>query len=239
MAAPRGSTTVASLIGVLALMSGIGAQAEAHHGFGGRYDKSQPLYVEGTVTTATWNLPHALINIEPSPPTAPPQDLFELDSASYSRLGGREVVERTQPIQATGSGVLTLLLPPPMTSDAQRLPDQPGQGDTVGAIVFRECSTGELRVQLLRLSATERLVRNGVIQREVDGCALPSPSPLPTATPLAASPTPVAATTLEPVEIATRERADDRTFALLLGAAGLAALVGLGAGLMLWRRRPS
>ncbi len=224
----------------LTVMSAVPTTAEAHHGFGGRYDRSQPLYVEGVVTTATWNLPHALINIEPSSPTAAPKDLFELDAGSYSRLGGREVVERTQPIQATGSGVLTLLLPPPMTSDAARLAERPGQGDTVGAIVFRECSTGELRVQLLRLSATERLVRNGVIQREVDGCALPSPSPPPTATQFAGvSPTPVAVTTAAPVEIATRERADDRTLALLLGAAGLAALLGLGAGLAFWRRRPS
>jgi hypothetical protein len=229
-------------VALLAPVMWSAALADAHHGFGGRYDKSQPLYVEGTVTTATWNLPHALINIEPSPPTPPPQDLFELDAGSYSRLGGRDVVERTQPIQATGSGVLTLLLPPPMTSDAQRLPERPAQGDTVGAIVFRECSTGELRVQLLRLSATERLVRNGVIQREVEGCAaVITPSPQPTATPVAAvtPPTPLAAATLTPVEVATRERADDRTVALLLGAVGLAALLGLGAGLMLWRRRPS
>jgi hypothetical protein len=210
--------------------------AEGHHGFNGRYDRSKPLYIEGNVTTATYNQPHALINIEPLPPKPPPADLFALDATSYERLGGRAVVERSAPLQATGQGVLTLLLPPPMTSDAARLPKPPARGDTVGAIVFRECSTGELRVQLLRLSATERLVRNGVIQREVESCELPSPTPTPIPTPVT-SPLAVASPAApSPVEIATKERATDASAAQVLLAAAVAAIAALAAGLALSRR---
>jgi hypothetical protein len=222
-----------AVIAVLGIVSSTSALAEAHHGSNGRYDRSKPLYIEGRVTTATYNQPHALINIEPAQPKMPPADLFSLDSTSYARLGGRDVVERTRPIEATGEGLLTLLLPPPMTADAAGLPRPPARGDVVGAIIFRECSTGELRVQLLRLSATERLVRNGVIQREVDGCDLPTPSLAPTASPAAAVASPIPTS---PVEVATKPRSDDASLALLLGAAALAAVVGLGLGLALARR---
>jgi hypothetical protein len=210
--------------------------AQAHHGFNGRYDSSKPLYIEGQITQATYLQPHGLITIEPSPPSPPPADLLRLNERQYSDLGGREVVTRAQPIQATGGGVLVLLLTPPMTGEVAQRAAPPTRGQSVGAIVFKECSTGELRVQLLRLSATETLVRQGVLQREVNGCDQPTPTPFTTATPVAVIIAPTVAPRV-PVEVETKERADDRSALLLGGAAAVAALVALALGVLLARRR--
>jgi hypothetical protein len=210
---------------------GMGAPAAAHHGFSGRYDRSQPLYAEGVITMSAYSLPHGLITIRPSPPTPPPPDLSTLDERSYLLLGGREVVTRTRPLEATGGGVLTLLLPPPMTTTVATLPAPPARGDTVGAIVFRECDTGELRVQLLRISAQERVLRSGVIQREVDGCTGPAAPQIVTVPPTA-----TAVARLSPVPVETKEQADQWSLLTLLAIASGAAAVAFAVGLILARR---
>lgn len=215
-------------IAVLWMIAGSALPVHAHHGFSGRYDRSKPLYIEGQITQATYTQPHGLITIEPSAPTAPPADLLQLSNVQYNQLGGRDVVTRAQPIQATGGGVLVLLLTPPMTSEVAFRPAQPARGQSVGAIVYRECSTGELRVQLLRISSTDTLVRQGVLQREVDGCDTPSP------TTVAVAP---ATTPPAPVAMETKERADGGSVLLLAGAAALAGLIALGIGVTLARRR--
>jgi hypothetical protein len=213
------------------------AVAEAHHGFNGRYDRSKPLYIEGQITQAAYSFPHGLITIEPSSPSLPPADLLQLTSNDYARLGGRDVVTRSQPIQATGGGVIVLLLTPPMTTEVAARPAQPSRGQSVGAIVFRECSTGELRVQLLRISATDTLVRQGVLQREVDGCD-PPPATVSTAT-ATPSAIAVAPTAAAPVPVETKERADGPAALLLLAAAAIAGLAALALGLALARRARS
>jgi hypothetical protein len=141
------------------------------------------------------------------------------------------VVTRSRPIEATGSGVLVLLLTPPMTTEVARRSPPPTRGQSVGAIVFRECSTGELRVQLLRLSATESLVRAGVLQNEVDGCG-PAPAPSPTPSAVAVVPTPQ----LLPVPVETKERTDMSGALLLTAAAAVAGLAAFTLGLLLARR---
>src|SRR3989441_1726117 len=210
--------------------------ADAHHGFNGRYARAHPLYVEGVVTQATYTLPHGLITIQPADPTGPPADLRTLSSGDYVRLGGQDVILRAQPILATGGGLLTLLLPPPMTITAAELAAPPSRGQNVGAIIFRECSTGELRVQLLRMSATARIVRTGVIQREVDGCdsAAASQSVAPS-TPSAVAAAPSAAN--RPVAVPTRPQADGFSLLQLAAMALAAALAAFAAGVLLARRR--
>jgi hypothetical protein len=212
------------------------ATAEGHHGFTGRYDRSKPLYIEGQITQATYILPHGLITVEPSPPSPPPGDLLQLSTVQYSLLGGREVVTKAQPIQATGGGVLVLLLTPPMTTEVGGRAAPPARGQRVGAIVYRECSTGELRVQLLRMSPTDTVVRQGVLQREVDGCDEPTlapATPAPTPVAVAAAPTAVPV----PVAVETKQRADGNGALLLTSAAAVAGLVALAIGLLLARRR--
>jgi hypothetical protein len=225
-------------IGLVAFVTLASAtSADAHHGFNGRYDRAHPLYLEGVVTQATYNLPHGLITVQPSEPTVPPADLRALSSGDYTRLGGQDVVLRAQPILATGGGLLTLLLPPPMTTTAAELAAPPSRGQSVGAIVFRECSTGELRVQLLRISATARIVRTGVIQREVDGCeseAASTQSVAPASTPSPVAAAPSAAN--EPVGVPTRPQADTFSALQLVAMAVVAGGAALALGLFLARR---
>jgi hypothetical protein len=223
------AVAVAALLTALAPVT----YAEAHHGFNGRYDRSKPLYIAGQITQATYIQPHGLITIEPSPPSPPPADLLALSDRQYAALGGRDVVTRAQPIQGTGGGVLVLLLTPPMTGEVAGRAAPPARGQSVGAIVFKECSTGELRVQLLRVSATDTLVRQGVLQREVDGCEVPTVAPL-TPSPVAVVPT---AVPNAPVEMETKERADGSGALLLAAAATAAGLAALAIGVLLARRR--
>jgi len=224
-------------LGIVAFVTLASAtSADAHHGFNGRYDRLHPLYVEGVVTQATYSLPHGLITIQPAEPTAPPADLRALSSGDYTRLGGQDVVLRAQPILATGAGLLTLLLPPPMTTTAAELAAPPSRGQSVGAIVFRECSTGELRVQLLRMSATARIVRTGVIQREVDGCdseaASQSLGPSSTPSPVAVAPS----AAKEPVDVPTHPQADTFAALQLVAIALVAGSATLALGLLLAKR---
>jgi hypothetical protein len=231
----KGRTLTSFAIAVLVTMLASPTPALSHHGFTGRYDRSHPLYIEGQITQATYQLPHGLITIEPSQPAGPPPDLLELPSAAYVRLGGRDVVTRSRPIEPVGGGVLVLLLTPPMTTEVQARPAPPTRGQPIGAIVFRECSTGELRVQLLRVSATDTLVRAGVLQTEVDGCAAAA-----TSSPSFSTPSAVAIATnagAVPVAVETRGRTDTAGALLLLAAAAAAGLAALVVGVVLSRRR--
>ena len=218
-------------LAVVTLSIALATSADAHHGFSGRYDRSKPLWVAGNITQATYNQPHALINIEPAAPAPPPADLLSLSADAYQRLGGRDVVTRSQPIAVSGPGILTLLLNPVMTSDVGVRGSPPARGQDVGAIVYRECSTGELRVQLLRMSASDVVVRDSARQREVDGCDEPSPTPI-------VAPTVVVAVSArpEPVVIAAKERADTASAVLLAAAALVAGGAAFGVGLLLARR---
>jgi len=223
----------AATLGVLASAAG---QADAHHGFNGRYDRAHPLYVEGVVTQASYTLPHGLITIQPSEPATPPADLRALNSSDYAMLGGQELVLGAQPIVATGGGLLTLLLPPPMTLTAAALAAPPSRGQNVGAIAFRECSTGELRVQLLRMSATARILRTGVIQREVDGCdSVATSQSAPPSTSSAVAAAPSAAN--RPVAVPTRPQADAFSLLQLAAMAIAAGLAAFALGVFLARRR--
>jgi hypothetical protein len=203
--------------------------AQAHHGFTGQYDASRPLYVQGTVTASTYGYPHGLITIDPVDASPPPDDLTNLSAADNQRLGGRQVVTDATPLQPQGGGTLTLLLPPQMTTTVAGRADRPTEGADVGALVFRECRTGELRVQLLRISAQERVVRTGVVQTEVDGCAT-DPTARPASPGEAAQSTGVVATD-------AAEQGGGVSAAVLVGVAVLAGTAAAVAGPVLARRR--
>jgi hypothetical protein len=173
-AVPRGGRApglaLATVTAAAAVLVAAAAPASAHHGFTGEYHASAPLYVHGTVQSATYGYPHGLIHITPGPAVAAPADLQQLSSREQVNLGGLDVVTTAAPVSAEGDGQLTLLLPPPMTTEVAARGDRPEAGAQVGALVFRECTTGELRVQLLRISAQQHVVRSGVMQTEVQGC---------------------------------------------------------------------
>jgi hypothetical protein len=228
MRAPTVAVTALALVAVTVAPQ----PAAAHHGHSGRYDASQPLWVAGTVVDGTYGYPHGLIVVEPERPSAPPDDLLRLTVDEYTRLGGRDVVREAVPVRAAGGGTLILLLPPPMTTTVANLEDRPEPGDRVGAIAYRECTTGEIRVQLLRLSAGSRVVRLRRHQTEVDGCRFPTPKPAVDPADPTASPS---------VALATALPTDD-VQGLPLGAvavvAGVVAAALAAAAALLARRRP-
>jgi hypothetical protein len=229
----RAVRLMAAAVITVATIMAAATPAQAHHGFTGRYDASQPLYLQGTVTAASYGYPHALITIDPTEAGPPPVDLRNLSEADYQRLGGRQVVSSAAPVRPTGEGTLTLLLPPPMTTTVADRADRPTVGANVGAVAYRECRTGELRVQLLRISAGERVVRTGVVQTEVDGCGPGSQQPDAPASSGTGSPTPTIALPTD------QTMGDSGLPAGLWVALAATAVLGLGVVLPLLTRRRS
>lgn len=191
----------------------------AHHGGGGRYDASRPLYLRGRVIQARYGFPHGQLRIEvPSDVTVP------------SRLPGVEELRGHDawagpPVPEGAGQARDLLLPPDITGTLGDLPGRPNVGDEVAAIVYRRCDdqgdrySGELRVQMLYAAGGAHPYR-GSITRIVDRCmgaarsraARPGASPSPAAT-----------------------GSDDPPILLLGG--GAVAAVGLVAGLIRLRTR--
>ncbi len=67
-------------VATLALLLLAGAAA-AHHGFTGRYDRSQPVWIEGTVIAANFGYPHAVLTLLPDQgarPVDPPETAEDL-----------------------------------------------------------------------------------------------------------------------------------------------------------------
>jgi hypothetical protein len=211
------------------------APASAHHGFTGEYDVASPLYVQGTVESATYGYPHGLIDITPGAPTTAPADLTRLTAPQLANLGGADVVTDAAPVRAQGDGRLTLLLPPPMTTEVADRGDRPEAGDQVGAVVFRECTTGELRVQLLRISDQEHVVRSGVMQTEVQGCPGNGATASGTASSQPGTAAPDEAAESAPVTVATQQEQDGASWPVVTGLA-LVAAIGTGAALVVAAR---
>lgn len=188
----------------------------AHHGGGGDYDASRPLYLRGRVIQARYGYPHARLRVEvPAGLTVP------------SRLPGAELLRGHDawggPPAVEGAGqVRELLLPPDITGTLGDLPGRPNVGDEVAAIAYRRCDaegdeySGELRVQLIYAAGGAHRYR-GSVTRIVDRC-------LDAARPRASTPGAPAAT-----------GADDPPVFLLGGGALVAA--GLVAGLIRLRNR--
>jgi hypothetical protein len=209
--------------------------ASAHHGFTGEYDASKPLYVHGTVESATYGYPHGLIHISPGRSSTAPADLAELTAQEQQNLGGLSVVTGAAPVRARGEGRLTLLLPPPMTTEVADRSDRPEAGAEVGAVIFRECTTGELRVQLLRISEQQHVVRSGVMQTEVDGCAGGGSGAADGPSSRSATPSPDRTSSREAVTVAADEDQGGVARPLVI-AAGLVAAAGTGAALVVAAR---
>jgi hypothetical protein len=185
---------IAALAG-LTVLAAAGPLAAAHHGFGGRYDRAAPLYLEGVVVAARHGYPHTelLVAIDgavavppallpasgaaastppaaaATPPAAAAMAAAPLSDEQIAALGGPETLARLAPFGAAGEE-LELVLPPPMTAEVSALPNRPEAGDRVGAVAFAECDTGELRVQLLLLEDGTAVARGGPVQAEVEGC---------------------------------------------------------------------
>ena len=91
-------------------------------------------------------------------------------------------------------------------------------------------------MQLLRMSATARILRTGVIQREVDGCdSVATSQSVPPSTSSAVAAAPSAAN--RPVAVPTRPQADAFSLLQLAAMAIAAGLAAFALGVFLARRR--
>jgi hypothetical protein len=149
--------TLAALVG--AACAAFGSTAVAHHGGGGRYDASRPIYLPGTVLEASFTPPHPLLRIavERADPPA-------LDAVRRADFSG-DVIVREQDV---GSTLVVEFAPISMFFG---LRDRIAAGDRVEVIAMRNCdSPHQLRSQWIRLRDGELVMRTGGNHRKVDGC---------------------------------------------------------------------
>ncbi|GAA3929358.1 hypothetical protein GCM10023085_08440 [Actinomadura viridis] len=160
----RARTGPAGAIGFLLLHGML-----AHHGGGGNYDASRPLYLRGRVIQARYGYPHARLRIEVPSGLTVPSDLPGVEG-----LRGHDAW--AGPPEPEGAGeVRELLLPPDLTGTLGGMPGRPQVGDDVAAVVYRRCEaegdeySGELRVQMIYAAGGAHPYR-GTLTRFVDRC---------------------------------------------------------------------
>jgi hypothetical protein len=141
--------------------------AIAHHGFDGEYDRSQPIYLEGTVREVRWQSPHSILTLEIPKNLTVPSDLKQ--AKDIDRLGDETLASLMVPAQMLGK--TQQLEFPPVGSMVNPLRDRLKAGDRVAAIVYRNCEPpNQLRVQFVQLNDGTTVVRPGTVQTEVNSC---------------------------------------------------------------------
>lgn len=146
-----------------ALVLGSGA-AWGHHGFGGRYDLSTPVWIEGEVTRAFFGQPHAELVINVVDELGVPAGGPDLGSAAAfldpARLQVRE--------EMRGASV-EVELPP--TQQYFSLRDRIAVGDLIAIVAVRNCDPPhQLNGQWLRLADGESVARAGAMSYMVERC---------------------------------------------------------------------
>lgn len=131
----------------------------AHHGFGGEYNRSTPIYLEGFVTSAYFGYPHAELTLAVNKQTQRavlPESANEFLSGLtfwYDALGETPEVE-FPPVRRFFS-----------------LEGKIEKGDAVKLIVLRNCEPPhQLRVQWVMMANGEQVKRSGRMQNEVEDC---------------------------------------------------------------------
>lgn len=141
------------------ILAGISAAAFAHHGFTGEYDTTRPLWLQGTVKTAVFQYPHAIVELA-----------VESNELRREKPGSADFLTTIPLIDTTYTGKTVKLEFPPI----QRFNSLDGKvkaGEKVSLIVYRNCeSPHQLRVQWIRLGDGTEVVRSGRVQTEVQGC---------------------------------------------------------------------
>ncbi|MBX9910546.1 MAG: hypothetical protein K2Z25_17750 [Beijerinckiaceae bacterium] len=155
------AATCATILVFGIAMSGLSL---AHHGFTGRYDLSQPIWLEGMVVASRPGQPHAEIGLSIEAELTLPNEPVDLAGASDTirakalairdELRGRVVTIEFQPL-----------------SDFFRLGERIGRGQRVAAIAFRNCDAPhQLRAQWVRLAGETPVARSGRASYLVDRC---------------------------------------------------------------------
>lgn len=138
----------------------------AHHGFTGRYDLSQPVWVRGQVIQAYFGQPHPTLTIQTAPdmtvPTVKPDPASARAVIDVNRLTVRA--------ETRGSAVLVEF---PPTSAFFNLDRSVNVGDTVSVIAFRNCDAPhQLRGQWLLAdkAGSSPVLRANRQSYQVDNC---------------------------------------------------------------------
>lgn len=146
-------------LGALGVL-GLPTKLLAHHGFGGRYDTSQAIWLEGPVETVRVGMPHPRLWLRVAVPAVRPAALPQ----------GAEFEPRLV-LRAEDVGQLREIEFPPVSRFLDVAPEVK-PGDAVAVIAFRNClPPHQLRGQWLRLASGRVVVREGRMQTEVMGCA--------------------------------------------------------------------
>jgi hypothetical protein len=133
---------------------GATSAAFAHHGFTGRYDRTRPVWIEGVVTQARFALPHARLVVRTDVETPP---------SNAPRVQG----QNAPTVAASGDSVIEF----PPVERFFALEDRVRIGDRVRIIALRNCTPPhQLRGQWIALPNGEIVIKQGRVQREVDGC---------------------------------------------------------------------
>ncbi len=136
------------------------APARAHHGFGGRYDRTRPIYLEGVVRTASFRPPHPTVTIDVDasqrrPAALPSGDEFMVTLVLREEDRGRSVEVEFPPV-----------------SRFFGLGERIRVGERIAIVALRNCAAPhQLRGQWIRLADGTTVVRSGPMQTEVEGCS--------------------------------------------------------------------
>ncbi|WP_218969181.1 DUF6152 family protein, partial [Klebsiella quasivariicola] len=131
----------------------------AHHGFSGKYDKARPVWLHGTIRTAVFQYPHAIVNMSVQP------------DDTHSGRPASAIFLSSDPVSDPEYKGRTVRLEFPPVSRFNSLENQIKPGDSVSVIAFRNCEKPhQLRVQWIRLSDGSEVARSGPVQTEVEGC---------------------------------------------------------------------
>lgn len=150
---------LSKVISAGAIFACISTTAFAHHGFTGKYDTTRPLWLQGTVETAVFQYPHAIVELAVQPEETRIKNPSSVEFLTTSPLNDPTYIGKTVRVEF-----------PPI----QRFNSLDGKlktGDTVSLIVYRNCEAPhQLRVQWIRLDDGSEVVRNGRVQTETQGC---------------------------------------------------------------------
>jgi hypothetical protein len=153
-----------SLALAAACLTTLGAGAAwAHHGFGGRYDLANPVWIEGEVVEAYFGQPHAELTIAVPADLALPAAAPDLGTADFLGAGALAVLPETQ------GTTIVVELPP--TEQYYGLGDRMAVGDRIAIIAVRNCEPPhQLNGQWLRLADGEVVARAGAMSYMVEAC---------------------------------------------------------------------
>lgn len=136
------------------LLAVLPAAVMAHHGFGGRYDRTAPVLVDGVVVSAYFGQPHPEITLETDPAPSGATSLPEHFAAG---------------LVPWSEATATVEFPPIGTFFG--LDGHVGVGDRVAIVAYRNCDPPhQLRGQWISVEAYGEAEASGRVQTEVDGC---------------------------------------------------------------------